>query len=365
VFCKILVAMLFSVSTILFFSPDQIHGNLKEWIKNPPQWMKEQLGREFNSYKSKKVSLKKINKLYHTRAHEWLLVKYVIDDGNVLFLTKIPNNHFLYHRAKTYHNVISKLAKDFKLPDMTFLISMADGFDVLDNATEGIPIFAMCKSLGSNRSILIPDFDALNQGYQVLQNQDVTRFEVPWESKVQMMVWRGSTAQNGIIITNSNFHQLSRVKLCELSFQKPQLIDARFTIFAQLGEPVAYLEQFRGETIRFEDQFNYKYHMLVDGNASSYSASGWKFFTNSLVFKSDSKWIQWYYSQLTPWVHYIPIKTDLSDLVEKLEWAIQNELLAKTIAHNSREFALTHITHLNNLTYLYLALLKYSKLKFK
>ena len=194
---------------------------------------------------------------------------------------------------------------------MEFLISLADGVEISENFRKGIPLFAMCKGMGQ-QCILIPDFDALNQGYQVLHNVDITQFALPWESKVPMMIWRGSTAQ-GVAITNSNFHRLSRVKLCELSYEQPQLIDAKFTIFAQFAEPVSYLEQFKGEIISFEDQLNYKYHILIDGNASSYSASGWKFFANSLVFKPSSKWIQWYYNQLIPWVHYIP--PDLCQLV--------------------------------------------------
>lgn len=179
------------------------------------------------------------------------------------------------------------------------------------------------------------------------------------------MIWRGSTAQNGTLITHNNCHQFSRVKLCELSNEQPYLIDAKFTIFAQLGESIPYLEQFRSEMVSYENQFNYKYHILIDGNTSSYSASGWKFFANSVIFKPHSRWVQWYYSQLHPWAHYVPVATDLSDLVEKIQWAIQNDSLAKEIAHNSREFALSHITHPNNLAYLHYALLKYSKLRFK
>lgn len=335
----------------------------KKFIKNSPKWMKIQLNKDFRPYQRKRISLKKINKLYKEKVHDWLLVKFVIEDREVFFSTKIPTNHCLYHRVNVYYNVISNLAKDFKLPDMTFLISLADGFESPE-FLEAIPIFAMCKSVECDRGILIPDFDALNQGYQVINNKDITRFRVPWENKVETMIWRGSTAQ-GMMITNSNFHQMSRVKLCELSFEQPQLIDAKFTIFAQFGEPVPYLEQLRGEIVSFEDQLNYKYHILIDGNASAYSASGWKFFTNSLVFKPDSRWIQWYYSQLIPFVHYVPVNASLSDLLEKIQWAIQNDSQAKAIAQNSRDFACTNITFPKSLTYLCLALLKYSKLKFE
>ena len=33
-----------------------------------------------------------------------------------------------------------------------------------------------------------------------------------------------------------------------------------------------------------------------------------------------------------PWIHYIPIKTDLSDFKEKLEWAKSNDKELRRIA---------------------------------
>ena len=350
----------------LLFLPSVIFASpLKKLIESPPSWMSKQLKEDFNVYKGKKLPLKNIGELYEKKAEEWLLIEFTIDDRHVSYRTKIPKDHFLQHRIRVYDKVISQLAKKFKLPDMVFLISMADGVDLPQGTLEGVPLFAMCKKLGGeNHCILIPDFEALNAAYQVLPDVDVAKIDPSWEAKVPKMIWRGSTAQEGGAIANSNYEQFSRVQLCSLSLAMPELIDARFTHFAQLAEPVPALEPLRGEWVSFEKQFKYKYHILVDGNASAYSASGWKFFTNALVFKPNSSWVQWYYGQLQPWVHYVPIEADLSDLLDKIQWAIQNDLQSKTIAKNSREFAITHLTLHYNLAYLHLALIKYSKLKF-
>ncbi len=40
-----------------------------------------------------------------------------------------------------------------------------------------------------------------------------------------------------------------------------------------------------------------------------------------------------------PWVHYVPIKADLSDLREKYEWAESHPNEAKQIAEKATEFA--------------------------
>lgn len=42
---------------------------------------------------------------------------------------------------------------------------------------------------------------------------------------------------------------------------------------------------------------------------------------------------------LKPWVHYVPVKTDLSDLREMYEWAESHPNLAKEIADNGTHFA--------------------------
>ena len=45
----------------------------------------------------------------------------------------------------------------------------------------------------------------------------------------------------------------------------------------------------------------------------------------SLIFKQNSTYYEHFYSQLEAYVHYVPIKHDLSDLLERLSWAKQNE----------------------------------------
>ena len=42
---------------------------------------------------------------------------------------------------------------------------------------------------------------------------------------------------------------------------------------------------------------------------------------DAVVFKQDSSYYEHFYNELEPWVHYIPLKSDLSDVIEKIEWA--------------------------------------------
>jgi hypothetical protein len=80
----------------------------------------------------------------------------------------------------------------------------------------------------------------------------------------------------------------------------------------------------------------------IDGEVNAWSGLWWKLFSNSVVFKVDSHYEQWYYNELKEWVHYIPVKGDLSDLEEKYKWALEHEEECKQININSTNFIKEH-----------------------
>ena len=61
-------------------------------------------------------------------------------------------------------------------------------------------------------------------------------------------------------------------------------------------------------------------------------------------------------------MHYIPISIDLSDLEEKIKWAINNDGFAKSIAKNSRDFVLNHMRDQNLNCYTFRLMLEYADL---
>lgn len=58
--------------------------------------------------------------------------------------------------------------------------------------------------------------------------------------------------------------------------------------------PCRYLFNFRGVAASFRFK-----HLFLCG---------------SLVFHVGDEWLEFFYPQLKPWVHYIPVKTDLSNV---------------------------------------------------
>ena len=173
---------------------------------------------------------------------------------------------------------------------------------------------------------------------------------VAWEHKDNRAIFRGTA-------TGINYKEAQRIylpltaapryKLYELSKQQesgelssPVTLDFRIVrqnegselLQSQLNRdyPVApWMDQLT--------QFYNKYLVIVDGNGwpdrlSSFLRSG------SLVFLSTIQ-KEWVINQLIPWEHYVPVKPDLSDLVEKLDWAYHHDEQAKKIAMNALAFA--------------------------
>ncbi len=56
------------------------------------------------------------------------------------------------------------------------------------------------------------------------------------------------------------------------------------------------------------------------------------FLCNSLVFHVGDEWLEFFYSELKPWVHYIPVEQNLKNVKELIEFAIENDKIVNAIA---------------------------------
>lgn len=57
---------------------------------------------------------------------------------------------------------------------------------------------------------------------------------------------------------------------------------------------------------------------------------------DSLVFKQESKYYEYFYRHAVPGEHYMPVESDLSDLVEKVRWAKDHDEEARKISKAAR-----------------------------
>jgi glycosyltransferase involved in cell wall biosynthesis len=87
------------------------------------------------------------------------------------------------------------------------------------------------------------------------------------------------------------------------------------------------------------------YSILIDIEGSGWSARlKFLLWSHRPVLIVDRPHKEWFFEKLKEWVHYVPVQRDLSDLVEKTKWCLDNYEEAKKIAENAYEFAKLHLT---------------------
>ncbi len=112
-----------------------------------------------------------------------------------------------------------------------------------------------------------------------------------------------------------------------------------------------------------EQQIAYKYQLLIDGNTCAYTRAIWQLFSNCVIFKQESPAIQWFYRALIPYIHYIPLNPDLSDLIETVHWARKHDDIMEDISNEAQAFANANLRYSHILQYVYLLLKQYAELQ--
>ncbi|MGH0149093.1 UNVERIFIED_CONTAM: hypothetical protein FKN15_037601 [Acipenser sinensis] len=121
-----------------------------------------------------------------------------------------------------------------------------------------------------------------------------------------------------------------------------------------LGRPPA-------KEVPLVDHCKYKYLFNFRGVAASFRLKH-LFLCGSLVFHVGDEWLEFFYPQLKPWVHYIPVKQDLSDLRELLQFVKENDNIAQEIAKRGHQFIFDHLRVEDVTCYWERLLTEYSKL---
>ena len=85
-------------------------------------------------------------------------------------------------------------------------------------------------------------------------------------------------------------------------------------------------------------QSDFKYIIHVDGNVNAYRLLT-TMTTGSLVLRVMSPYTSWADHMMKAKVHYIPVKEDLSDLLDVIKWCRRNDDRCKEIANNGLTFA--------------------------
>ncbi|XP_027961806.1 protein O-glucosyltransferase 3 isoform X4 [Eumetopias jubatus] len=249
---------------------------------------------------------------------------------------------------------LQQMLNEVLLPDIEFYINLGDW--PLEhrkvNETPGpLPIISWCGSLDS-RDVILPTYDITHSTLEAMRGVTNDLLSIQgntgpsWMNKTEKAFFRGRDSRE------------ERLQLVQLSKENPELLDAGITGYFFFQEKEKELG--KAKLIGFFDFFKYKYQVNVDGTVAAYRYP-YLMLGDSLVLKQDSTYYEHFYMALKPWKHYVPIKRNLSDLLEKVKWAKENDEEAKKIAKEgqlaARELLQPHRVY----CYYYRVLQKYAE----
>jgi len=194
-------------------------------------------------------------------------------------------------------------------------------------------------------------------------NRSFSMENVPWEQRKATAVFRGGSTGCGVTVDTN-----PRLKLAYLSKITPPdsdgipFLDAGITewnIRPRKLKGEKYLQTIDIKSLPFglvsrmspQEQAKHKYLVNVDGHVSAYRLS-LELESGTCILLAASKYRLWYRDMLKPFVHYVPVKSDLSDLVEKIKWCKSHDSKCQKIAQNAMDFAKTYLTKDGILDYL-------------
>lgn len=272
-------------------------------------------------------------------------------------------------------NMLEELCLTRKLPDIEFFINRRDFPIITKNGTEPynniwgslnqplvshnykqyVPILSMSNS-SRYADILMPTWEDWarvqsyeNKWFPRTCRDYIEKFDIIWENKKPTAVFRGGTTGCGVTINNN-----PRLKLAYISsVTKPDengvpYLDAGVTnwnLRPRKIENEEYLKTIEKDDLPFtlvnhlspKEQSSYKYIINVDGHVNAFRLS-LELSMGSVILLVDSPWKIWYRDMLIPYEHYIPIRADLSNLIEQIKWCRNNDDKCKQITKNALDF---------------------------
>lgn len=150
-----------------------------------------------------------------------------------------------------------------------------------------------------------------------------------WEERRPIAFWRGVTSGFG--------RPLLRSQVVETLFSYRYANVKAVKQGDRPDDPPKFM--FDLERTSIQDHLQYKYLLIVDGGVIA-SSHQWMFGSGSVPIMITHPGNEyWFKKYLQPMVNYVPVRYDLSDLKEKIEWLVQNDDKAKEIAENALRFS--------------------------
>lgn len=237
-----------------------------------------------------------------------------------------------------YLNDISKIYNKYPILKGTkFLLLIGDirDYDYYQNISilsigqniDKFPIISKTRSTEVDYLSLI----MLNSPRHYDPIKNVQEYDIPYKEKKNCILWRGTTTGKTHIY-NERFLLVSKY----YSYDKSK-INVGFSYICQKITLPEFEKYIVGE-MSMKEMLTYKFLVSVEGNDVA-SGLKWMLSSNSVVIMPKPTCISIICENLLePYVHYIPVKDDFSDLEDVYKWCLNNENKCFEIINNAKKY---------------------------
>jgi hypothetical protein len=323
-------------------------GNVKKFIENKKKYNKRQAKINFD-----------VSKWNATNC----LLRNEFDD-------RFPTQAYL----SEFYDLFKQTTENRKVNDCIFIVNRKDfpylnkdfyesyehiyGENVLMNekwrSNSFVPILSQSTTSESADIPIITggdDWENITQKYFVsgkdCRNDFITTSEIlKWSDRKPIVFWRGQNTGCGNDISSNPRLHITKIS-AELKSKGINYLDAGVVNFTNRDKKILgkdfveyYINKEKIEKVGFvnrTEQLKYKFCLNIEGNSAAYRY-GSLFKMGFCVLNVESKYKLWFEPFLEEGIHFIEIKHDLSNLIEKIEWCLSHDKECERIAENGIEF---------------------------
>ena len=281
------------------------------------------------------------------------------------------------HSLLEYYNIINETLSYHKVNNCKFIINKRDHPILNKNLYEPFPNFYKNKQTKIESKFQYQNYIPILSPYTnkdyldipfiipedwKLAINDNTYYKIQeqiiWNDKIPVAIFRGSATGSMELKYNQRL-QISKLDN-EWKLTKPGLINAGIVSWNSRDKidshyQINYIKPklmnnigiFLKEKIPMNEQIKYKYILNIDGHSKP-NRTSYLLQCGSLMLMVESKYVIgdvcWYSDLLKPFIHYIPIKYDFSDLEEKIIWCRNHDDDCKLIVQNAKKLYNEYLT---------------------
>ena len=171
---------------------------------------------------------------------------------------------------------------------------------------------------------------------------EVPKYDRSWQQKKNMAVFRGTLTGNLRVedVWSDRMSDLEKcftMIRCRLVYEhgNSTLLDAKAMDTLGNIPDVINGVQMVAPFMSMGEQLAYKAIVMLEGNDVS-SGLKWALCSNSVVLMQPPFFTSWAMEELLePWVHYVPLNEDLSNVEERIQWVIDHDDEAHAISRRA------------------------------